>query len=819
MVFRGPFNPLGKWRDHVYRVEFQQRGSAHIHMLAWVEDAPQYGSVDEKQVIEYIDQHVTCSGDIPDDQAQYLNMQKHRHSKSCRKKGKAICRYGFPVPPMPETEIIEPYEGEQREEYESLFERVRKALNDIKDDSDSLSFDEFLAIVDCSYEDYLKAIQTSVKGPKVFLRRTTSEIRINPYMRHLLDAWCANHDIQYVLDPYACAIYITNYISKCAKGMSTLLHNACKEARQGNDDLRKQVRFIGNQFLNATEICAQEAVYLALQLPLIKKTRQVTFINSSPPEDRTRLLKSEDTLKELSDNSVDIFSSNDITRYAMRPKQLENWCLADYVSELNIQYPQTKERPLDPFADNCDDEFDAIDNENDLHNNEDDNGLERQHHHIDVTLRNGIKIKTRAKPRVIRYVRFSEHIDKENFSREQLFLFHPWRNESTDLLDNGKYETYSAHYESKKQFIGNIRKKYDFKCKGLDEAIAQVESDNLNENANAQIAPINVQQECDDETVGSTPSGQFGFYDPKRTMQQQKYDIGYDIHAPSKVSDELIKGCIPDADYLDLVRQLNQKQREFFIHVMQSAKTSTEPLRIFLTGGAGVGKSVVIRALYQALHRYYISQSVDDLDHVRVEKCAPTGTAAYNIEGTTIHHAFAIPVQQNFTKLSPEKHNTLHNKYRQLKFVIVDEVSLISNDLFRRMNLRLQDIRRDNRPFGGLHILLVGDLFQLEPVSYTWIYKNLQTGHTPLATNLWQEYFTMYELTEIMRQKDDQEFAQLLNRLREGNQTADDLAQLRNKVIRSDNPNYPFTAPHMFRTNAEVNISMNLHMEKQLLRK
>ena len=91
-------------------------------------------------------------------------------------------------------------------------------------------------------------------------------------MKNLIHAWKANHDIQFVLDPYTCAAYITDYITKTQKGMSTLLYNACKEARNGNDSLRKQVRFMGNQFLNATAICAQEAVYLALQLPLTRKT-------------------------------------------------------------------------------------------------------------------------------------------------------------------------------------------------------------------------------------------------------------------------------------------------------------------------------------------------------------------------------------------------------------------------------------------------------------------------------------------------------------------------------------------------------------------
>ena len=160
-------------------------------------------------------------------------------------------------------------------------------------------------------------------------------------MKNLVSAWRANHDIQFVLDPYACAVYITDYISKSQKGMSTLLYNACKEARKGNDDLRKQVRFMGNQFLNAAEMSAQEAVFLTLQMPLIKKTRQVVFINTSPPEERARLVKSSELLKNIPKTSTDVFLSNDIIRYSKRPNRLSNGCLADYVSQLSISYPKS----------------------------------------------------------------------------------------------------------------------------------------------------------------------------------------------------------------------------------------------------------------------------------------------------------------------------------------------------------------------------------------------------------------------------------------------------------------------------------------------
>ena len=541
-VLKSEFHPLDVVQDYVYRVEFQHRGSPHIHMVVWINGGPRYGTESDSIIEKYIDDHVSCSVDVPQVQSQYVDMQKHKHSRSCRKKGKALCRFGFPLPPLPKTTILEPYEGDQKEKYSKLYQSIKLELDKMKDGSD-LSFEDFLIQMKCTYEEYIMAIQTSLKCAKLFLKRTLKEIRVNPYMKNLIHAWKANHDIQFVLDPYACAAYITDYITKTQKGMSTLLYNACKEARNGNDSLRKQVRFMGNQFLNATEICAQEAVYLALQLPLTRKTRQVVFINTSAPEDRTRLLKSEELLKELPENSTDIYSSNELIRYTQRPKQLENWCLADYVSKLNVQYPKSTEKETTDrkqFDDNVDDEI-KINNDiddDDILSNED---VQSGKTVINIELKNGLKIKSRKHPRVIRCVRFKEKVDPENYYREQLLLYWHWRNEQVDLLADG--ESYKAHYDRIKSFLNVKKKEYDNKSDELDKAMERAENEDHDDDAIAEVAPSNAQQQNDDESAGITESEPYAFFDPKRTVQQQNYDIGGDIGVSSAVSDELFSSA------------------------------------------------------------------------------------------------------------------------------------------------------------------------------------------------------------------------------------------------------------------------------------
>ena len=111
-------------------------------------------------------------------------------------------------------------------------------------------------------------------------------------------------------------------------------------------------------------------------------------------------------------------------------------------------------------------------------------------------------------------------------------------------------------------------------------------------------------------------------------------------------------------------------------------------------------------------------------------------------------------------------------------------------------------------PFGRLSLITVGYLFQLKSVFDKWIFKSCSSDfYSALATNMWREYFTLFELTEIMRQKDDKIFAELINRLREGNHCQNDIEVLKERVLKTKpgDKNYPFSKTHLFSTNALVN--------------
>ena len=250
--------------------------------------------------------------------------------------------------------------------------------------------------------------------------------------------------------------------------------------------------------------------------------------------------------------------------------------------------------------------------------------------------------------------------------------------------------------------------------------------------------------------------------------------------------EELVQNRLNDSDYRQLVRSLNIKQKEFFYHVLHSIKTEDDPLALFLSGGAGVGKSTVTNALYEALMRYLNSVPGENPDEVKVLKVAPTGKAAFNIKGNTLHSAFKIPANRGFQycTLDADRLNTIRAQLKRLQVIFIDEISMAGSGMFNFLNLRLQQIMGTNTPFGALSVIAAGDLFQLKPVFDNWIFNNTNHGYGDLATNIWNEYFTLFELTEIMRQKDDKEFSELLNRLREGNHTRNDIEVLKERILK-----------------------------------
>jgi hypothetical protein len=190
-------------------------GMPHIHGVAWIDKSalekylqPGHRTNYNENVIELIDKLITCK--LPEDDEELLKkvteVQKHGHSKSCRKY-KNFCRFGFPRLPSDETIIASPLpsnlpDDEAKQITEKATEILMKAhmflegTDMTEEEKDCLTLEQFLAIIAVTKQDYKDALKISNRGRVIVLKQSVKERNINNYNPEFLKAWDANMDIQ-----------------------------------------------------------------------------------------------------------------------------------------------------------------------------------------------------------------------------------------------------------------------------------------------------------------------------------------------------------------------------------------------------------------------------------------------------------------------------------------------------------------------------------------------------------------------------------------------------------------------------------------------
>ncbi len=190
----------------------------------------------------------------------------------------------------------------------------------------------------------------------------------------------------------------------------------------------------------------------------------------------------------------------------------------------------------------------------------------------------------------------------------------------------------------------------------------------------------------------------------------------------------------------------------------------------FMSGKAGSGKTTVLRRI-----AYYLRKK--GKQYVVV---APTGVAAKNAQGVTIHSFLDLPIDPYRPDLKNKKLYALSDEkievVRHIDTILIDEISMVRCDLLDAMDDVLRFYRKNKHPFGGVQIILVGDLYQLNPVAPEdeWeILKKVYDTEYFFSSKAFQKLkVPMLELLGDYRQKDDQGFLKILNEIREGHMSA-----------------------------------------------
>ncbi|OPE45085.1 ATP-dependent DNA helicase, partial [Mycolicibacterium diernhoferi] len=187
-----------------------------------------------------------------------------------------------------------------------------------------------------------------------------------------------------------------------------------------------------------------------------------------------------------------------------------------------------------------------------------------------------------------------------------------------------------------------------------------------------------------------------------------------------------------------------------------------EGRHVFLTGKAGTGKSTLIRRFMSQTDR-------------NVVVVAPTGIAALNVEGYTIHRLFGFTATTSLADIRTGRYypGRFARTVKALDTLIIDETSMVRADLFDKVAAALERFGPDpGTPFGGVQIVLVGDLHQLPPVvteaEAAFFSDRYATPYFFSADSFRRDDFPMVSLTTVFRQLGDDRMTAILNEIREG---------------------------------------------------
>ena len=222
-------------------------------------------------------------------------------------------------------------------------------------------------------------------------------------------------------------------------------------------------------------------------------------------------------------------------------------CIRDKDSSFNISNLQDGYLPENDFHENTDDDPDNSD--------------EHLEASVEYQMRGGYKIVKLRKPRIVRSIRFHKDKDPENYYREQLMLYYPWRNERKDLL--GSFLLYHERYKQVEYIVNENKKNYDHHSNVLDAAVDDIQHEN-NDGNSQPVAPSTQHINDQDLACNTKPSELFGCFDPGSCKEHSQCDIFNDtgILPRSNDEEELQQNRISDSDYRKLVRSLNKKNKE-----------------------------------------------------------------------------------------------------------------------------------------------------------------------------------------------------------------------------------------------------------------
>ena len=415
-------------------------------------------------------------------------------------------------------------------------------------------------------------------------------------------------------------------------------------------------------------------------------------------------------------------------------------------------------------------------------------------------------MKKRKFPAVLRFHKFKLNTHPKEYFFSEALLFKPFHNEEeleniTDNLNENNSKELSDKITCVKQQVMEF-------LEDVDEARHFVRESTRNEEVENLLDPETIKdiEDCEFEGIINHPDfPDFDIDILDTDVRRKKFEKTYRTIDVDNI--EVLLEKTRKLDYFQKkVVEIGIRYARNLVKALKSKNSIPIPPWLTVLGGAGSGKSAAINVLKQWIH-IILQSPGDNPDCPYLIVAGPTGTAAANIRGQTLHTAFGFSFGNEHYSLSDKKRDEKRTLLKNLRAVIIDEISMVKSDMLYQLDMRLREVtQKPDKIFGGVAIFDFGDILQLRPCRAKYIFEEPVCQDYKIAFHSGTHWnaFQVINLEENHRQNEDKDYADLLNRVRVGQQTPEDIKLLESRIRPLGHPDLK-GAMYLSCTNVEVN--------------
>ena len=824
-------------KDFFYRIEFQARGSPHVHMLLWLENesgkSPEEAFSKQKDLTKWLDSII--STDIPSDNPNYKErflpnfeehtgmtvsdlqekatlFQQHNHTFTCRKrKGKKckalkvrkeegyaigqkeigseitqmICRFNYPQYPMDKTEVLTPLQDNEQKQHSKNLLKIKKYLirqmyidPTLKNPESRL--ERFKKL---SFDEMLKDLGLS-RNSYVSAIRTGIAGKLKVFhKRSPKNLFVNNYNPELLMINQANMDF--TFVSDEYACVAYILGYLTKDETQMSEALKQVDQNVENNKNVKKKLEQFESVFDRNREASIQEAVwRLLGLDMVAASRKLKVIVAREPkfrdglLKPIikKDDDIEIDDSEIFV-----PGIFEHYSMRPSILEklcladfaAYFEFSTRSGKKQDSTN------FFADDNEDEMINS----GFDKDCADDFLNqippgtefklLGNSGFIKKRKFRCILNYRR--DKSDATENARSTLLLFKSWRDEESEI-HSADFKTLLKDNEDE---IATNQVKYE-KFASIFDQLDDIEQ-KIKETEESGYSEEDADDDIEYENEIEIEVDEF----EKESIRKSTFSNTRDEET-TRLEFQALK---------EQIRSLNRQQRAIvdeFIERCSLPVGVIPPTLLHIVGSAGTGKSYLLRALIAVtkfiLERNFVSL---DPDQPVVQIGAPTNNSAFQIGGQTIHSllGFGYDTEDSannvYKNINGEMARDLPFRFANTRMLFLDEVSMIGSNMMSKISLRLQEILNifpgwNTKSFGGLDLVVLGDFFQLPPILDRFCFKNSTLrGRCPgLSLNHYTKNVRSYFLTEKVRSSEDAVFGDLCDRIATNSITKDDIKLL-----------------------------------------